>query len=135
MSDEQQKDVGTKLAEERTALALKRTVIAAERTLMAWIRTSLSMISFGFTIYKFVQYLHEQAGRVKLYSARNLGLTLVALGTLALILAICDYRNFLKSLDTRSPPSLWSTSLLIALLVALVGVLAFIGYLTRSGPF
>ena len=26
---------------------------------MAWIRTSLSMISFGFTIYKFFQYLRE----------------------------------------------------------------------------
>ena len=38
-------------------LALKRTLLAHQRTLMAWIRTSASMISFGFTIYKFFEYL------------------------------------------------------------------------------
>src|SRR5712675_638356 len=54
------KDRGTVLAEERTDLALQRTIIAAERTLMAWIRTALSMIGFGFSIYKFFQYLPEE---------------------------------------------------------------------------
>ncbi|PYY11310.1 MAG: hypothetical protein DMG61_19450, partial [Acidobacteria bacterium] len=38
-----------------TDLAFERTRMAAERTLIAWIRTALSMISFGFTIYKFLQ--------------------------------------------------------------------------------
>ena len=33
--------------------------MAADRTLMAWIRTTLSMISFGFTIYKFLQAMFE----------------------------------------------------------------------------
>ena len=32
-----------------------------QRTLMAWVRTALSMISFGFTIYKFLQVLQEQS--------------------------------------------------------------------------
>lgn len=32
-----------------------RTIMAADRTLMAWLRTSLSMLSFGFTIYKFLE--------------------------------------------------------------------------------
>ena len=54
-----QKIEGTVLAEERTDLALKRTSTAGERTLMAWIRTALSMIGFGFSIYKFFQYLPE----------------------------------------------------------------------------
>ena len=40
-------------------LAIDRTRLAAERSLMAWIRTALSMIAFGFTIYKFLQALHE----------------------------------------------------------------------------
>ena len=81
-----QKDRGTILAEERTDLAFERTIIASERTLMAWIRTCLSMIGFGFTIYKFFQYQAEEiaAGNIRRPQApRNLGLTLIALGTVA----------------------------------------------------
>jgi putative membrane protein len=65
------------LAEDRTDMAFQRTRLAADRTLMAWIRTSLSMISFGFTIFKFFQYLHE-SDPVELargtHGARNLGM-------------------------------------------------------------
>ena len=43
------------------ALALERTRMAADRTLMGWIRTALSMISFGFTIFKFLEYIQEQS--------------------------------------------------------------------------
>src|SRR5580698_11604384 len=95
------KDRGTILAEERTDLALQRTIIAAERTLMAWIRTALSMIGFGFSIYKFFQYLPEDiaAGNIKRPNApRNLGLTLIALGTLGLAAAAWQHRAFLKTI-------------------------------------
>ena len=84
-------DRGTVLAEQRTKLAIKRSTIAAERTLMAWIRTAISMIGFGFTIYKFFQYLPSDLAAGKLthpYAPRNLGLSLIALGTLALAAAI-----------------------------------------------
>src|SRR5882757_6348252 len=84
------RDRGTVLAEERTDLAVQRTRMAAERSLMAWIRTALSMIGFGFSIYKFFQYLPEElaAGNIQRPQApRNLGLTLIALGTLALVAA------------------------------------------------
>jgi putative membrane protein len=40
-----------------TRLAAQRARLAQERTLMAWIRTSTSLIAFGFTIFKFFQYL------------------------------------------------------------------------------
>ena len=50
------------LAHDRTELAGDRTVMAADRTLMAWIRTALSMISFGFTIYKFLHAFTESGG-------------------------------------------------------------------------
>src|ERR1700679_1367281 len=60
-------DKGTILAEKRTDLAMQRTSMAAERSLMAWVRTSLSMIGFGFSIYKFFQYLPEElaTGNIK----------------------------------------------------------------------
>ncbi|HTS09353.1 MAG TPA: DUF202 domain-containing protein, partial [Candidatus Eisenbacteria bacterium] len=49
------------VAEPLTSLGLaeERTLMGAERTLMAWIRTGLSMLSFGFTIYKFLLYVRE----------------------------------------------------------------------------
>ena len=58
----------TALARERTRLALERTAIAAKRTLMAWVRTSISMIGFGFSIYKFLQYLPGGSKAVRMLS-------------------------------------------------------------------
>ena len=45
-----------------TKLAVERTRLAHERTLMAWVRTATSLISFGFTVYKFFDYLRESQG-------------------------------------------------------------------------
>jgi inner membrane protein YidH len=133
-----QKDRGTVLAEERTDLALHRTIIASERTLMAWIRTALSMIGFGFTIYKFFQYLPAElaAGNVRRPQApRNLGMTLIALGTLALAAAAWDHRRSLNELGVSAKRHVWSISFVVAIFVVLIGVIAFYGVLLRSGPF
>ena len=133
-----QKDRGTVLAEERTDLALQRTIIAAERTLMAWIRTTLSMIGFGFTIYKFFQYLPAQlaAGNVRRPDApRNLGLTLIALGTLALAAAAWNHRRYLNDLGVSQKKHIWSISFVVSIFVVLIGVIAFYGVLRHSGPF
>lgn len=132
------KDRGTVLAEERTELAHQRTMIAAERTLMAWIRTAISMIGFGFTIYKFFQYLPNEiaTGNIRRPQApRNLGLTLIALGTLALAAATWQHRNFLKVVGASQTRHQWSISLMVAIAVILIGVIAFFGVLLRSGPF
>jgi putative membrane protein len=132
------KDRGTILAEERTELALERTIIASERTLMAWIRTALSMIGFGFSIYKFFQYLPADiaAGNIARPNApRNLGLTLIALGTLALAAAAWQHRHFLNALGASRGRHVWSVSFVIALCVVLIGVVAFYGVLLRQGPF
>jgi putative membrane protein len=53
-------DAGASSLPSSTALALDRTLLAYDRTLMAWVRTATSLISLGFTIYKFFQYLREQ---------------------------------------------------------------------------
>ncbi len=132
------KDRATALAEERTDLALQRTIIAAERTLMAWIRTALSMIGFGFTIYKFFQYLPEEiaTGNVRRPQApRNLGMTLIALGTLALAAAAWQHWAFLRKLGASEMGHVWSVCFIVAIVVVLIGFIAFYGVLLRHGPF
>jgi putative membrane protein len=62
-------------------LSAIRTALSAERTLMSWIRTAMAMLSFGFTIYKFLHGLHE-AGTIRLKhpeGPRDIGLFLCAL--------------------------------------------------------
>ena len=131
------KDKGTVLAEERTDLAIDRTLLAAERNLMAWIRTALSMISFGFGIYKFFQFVPEGTapglhGRPN--SSRNLGLTLIALGTGALVAATWQHRDFLRKVGL-SHKRHTSLSFVMAIAVVLVGLITFYGVLMREGPF
>ena len=133
-----QKDRGTILAEQRTDLALQRTRIAGERTLMAWIRTALSMITSGFAIYKFFQYQAEEvaAGHIKRpQTPRNLGLTLIALGTLGLVAATWQHRNFLHSIGSSEARHVWSVSYVVAFVVIVIGFVTFYGVLLREGPF
>jgi putative membrane protein len=136
LSETAPKDRGTILAEERTDLAIQRTNMAAERSLMAWIRTSLSMIGFGFTIFKFFQYLPEElaTGNIRRPQApRNLGLTLITLGTLALVAATWQHWNFVKTASGKS--HVWSISFVVAIFVILIGIITFYGVLLRHGPF
>ena len=132
------KDRGTVLAEQRTDLALQRTIIASERTLMAWIRTAISMIGFGFSIYKFFQYQAEEiaAGNIRRPQApRNLGMTLIALGSLALAAAAWQHRRFLNEIGVSQGRHVWSISFVVAMAVILIGVVTFYGVLLRHGPF
>jgi putative membrane protein len=132
------KDRGTVLAEERTDLALERTIIASERTLMAWIRTAISMIGFGFSIFKFFQIQAEEiaAGVVKRpYAARNLGLTLIGLGTLGLAAGAWQHRRFLSEIGVSRYRHTWSVSFVVAIGVILIGIATFYGVLMRHGPF
>jgi uncharacterized membrane protein YidH (DUF202 family) len=131
-------DRGMVLAQERTDLAIQRTKMAADRSLMAWIRTSLSMIGFGFSIYKFFQYMPEElaTGNVRRPQApRNLGLTLIALGTLALAAATWQHWNVLKTIRAPQAQHVWPFTVVVAILVILIGLITFYGVLLRSGPF
>lgn len=125
------------LAQQRTDLAMDRTVIAAERTLMAWIRTALSMIGFGFTLYKFFQYLKESEHleAVRAYGPRNFGLALIGLGTAALMVAAMQHRHYLTRLGLKGGGVTWSLVFIVAILVALIGLLTFASILLRLGPF
>lgn len=120
-----------------TDLAFERSRLASERTLMAWIRTSLSMISFGFSIYKFFQYLGESASAIgPRQGPLNLGRAMVVLGVLLLVPAIIQHWQFLRRLSERShrtfPPSL---ALITAGLIQLIGIFALLSLFLRLGPF
>src|SRR5262245_41933878 len=90
-----------------TALAVSRTVLAHQRTLMAWIRTSASLISFGFTIYKFFEYLVEAehlvpaTGRLGRFRPRHFALSMIFVGICALALAVRDYRRSMNTLEAE----------------------------------
>lgn len=132
------KDRGTILAEDRTEYAVGRTREAAERTLMAWIRTNLSMISFGFTIFKFFQYLQEAgtAAKFRPQAPRNLGIALVLLGTVMLTLAIVQHGIFLRRLRERSGQKLpVSLTMITALGISLIGLFALSNLLFKFGGF
>lgn len=131
-------DRGTALAQERTDLAIQRTRMAADRSLMAWIRTALSMIGFGFSIYKFFQYMPEElaTGNIRRPQApRNFGLTLIALGTAALAAAAWQHWNVLKTIRTPQAQHVLPFAFVVAVLVVLIGLVTFYGVLLRSGPF
>lgn len=133
-----QKERATILAEQRTELAIKRSAIAADRTLMAWVRTAISMIGFGFTIYKFFQYLPSELAKGTIshpHAPRNLGLSLIALGTVALATATWQHVRFLKEIRASGPHLAWSISVLVALAVVAIGILTFYGVLLRHGPY
>lgn len=138
MSDESPKpppSLSDSLAQTRTDLAMERTRIAADRTLMAWIRTSLSMISFGFSIYKFFQYLRESEGVGRLNGPRNFGLTLIVLGILILPMATWEHTQMLRELVAEGAKPKWSFARLVALILTAIGALAFANVLLRWGPF
>jgi inner membrane protein YidH len=110
-----------------------------ERTLMAWIRTSLSMISFGFTTFKFFQYIEESPGAFgasRPHGALNLGRVMVVLGVLLLALAVVQHWLFLRGLGQRAnrkfPVSL---ALIGAGLIGLIGLGALLSVFLRVGPF
>jgi putative membrane protein len=132
-----QSPTATELAVQRTDLALERNRMAAERTLMAWIRTSLSLISFGFTIYKFLQELAKgEKLPIQDNGPRNFGLALISLGTVALIVASIQHVSLMKEWrkNANSPPKT-SLALMVALAISVLGGLAFLGILIRVGPF
>ncbi len=127
------------LAGDRTNLAADRTVMAAARTLMAWVRTALSMISFGFTIYKFMQAATKGAevGLLKSEGPRRLGLFLIALGVMSVIFGSIEYYQTVKRLNALSAANYKAInfSFIMGMLIGLLGLFLFITILVHKEVF
>jgi len=138
--------ISTELALRRTGMAFQRTRLAADSTLMSVIRTSLSLIGFGFTIYQVFQKAHE-ANLLKGSAApRTFGEALVFLGIGMLVVGIGYHVAFMNGLrrereqmkrdglvhaESQFPLSM---TLVVALLLLVVGVLAITDMLLGAGP-
>lgn len=118
-------------------LALKRTIMAADRTLMAWMRTSVSLISLGFTIYKFLQYVREEGerSRIRLEGPRHLGMVMIGLGVTFLLLASIQFWGEVRRLAPHRRLGSVRLSLFLSLLLVLLGLLAMANIAFRVGPF
>jgi putative membrane protein len=126
------KKTATELAEIRTDLAARRTLMAIDRTLMAWLRTALSMISFGFTIYKILQtFQAEGMALPRADTPRNIGMFLIGLGTLAIVLGAVEYWVSIRELQHETHVRLVRASFIMALLIAALGIVLFVGVSDR----
>jgi putative membrane protein len=112
-----------------TKLAMERTHAAYERTLLAWVRTAVSLISFGFSIYKFFQYMREQQQVEpvhRLLGPREVALIMIGMGVGSLSLATVENWKSRKRVKEQYHEAPFSMALVIAGLISLLGVLAFI---------
>ena len=140
-------DPSTEMASRRTGMAFQRTRLAADRTLMAVIRTSLSLISFGFTIHKMFDSLKESHVIEHAGAARNFGGSLLGIGMVVLLMGIIYHAWFMRALrrqrtsmgeeglvhgESPFPPS---TTLVAAVLLFALGLLAAINMIFRNGPY
>ena len=129
----------TDMSVDRTEMAVERTAMAAGRTLMAWVRTALSMISFGFTIYKFMQAAVEGRANsvMQAMGPRRLGLFLIALGVVSVILGSIEYYHTIRRLNRMSATNYKALnfSFIVGLLIGLLGLFLFITILTHTEVF
>lgn len=123
-------DEGTLQTRARTSLAVERTFLAAERTLMAWLRTALSMISFGFTLAKFFEYVAGQKGAPIVgrfgatWSPRVVGTAMVVIGTLALLVAVVQHKRRVNALRREGLLPQWNLAYWVGIAVAALGAFA-----------
>jgi len=139
--------ISTELSSRRTGMSFQRTRMSADRTLMSVIRTSLSLIGFGFTIYQIFQKAHDAQILKSSAAPRTFGEALVWLGIGMLVVGIGYHIAFMVGLrkererlkadglihaESQFPISL---TLMVAILLLAIGVLAIVSMVYDVGPF
>ncbi len=109
------------------ALGETRTLMAADRTLMAWLRTALSMLSFGFTIYKFLEDFEAKRVHTGPNLPQNVGLFLAGIGTASILMGVFEYWGTLKELNLGRRFGLSRPVLVLSLVMLVAGILLFLG--------
>ena len=139
--------ISVELSARRTGMSFQRTRMSADRTLMSVIRTSLSLIGFGFTIFQVFAKLHEAQILKSLSPARHFGAALLTLGCVMLIAGIGYHLMFMRGLRNEQEEMRQdglvhaqssfpiSLTLLTALLLLAIGLLAMASIAFNIGPF
>jgi putative membrane protein len=139
--------ISTELSSHRTGMSFERTRMSADRTLMSVVRTSLALIGFGFTIFQVFQKLHAAEVVKSGAAARHFGEALVLLGIAMLVVGIIYHVAFMLRLRGELaqlklggliPPAAHfpvSLTLLIAVLLAAIGIFAIMSMVFGTGPF
>lgn len=138
----------TEMSKRRTGMSFQRTRLSADRTLMSVIRTALALISFGFTIFQFFGRLQSgSAPFLKPEAPRNFGVALVGLGIFMLIMGIGYHLAFMRGLRAERARMTGETlihgesaypvsmTLIVAVLLLLLGLLAISSMVFNIGPF
>lgn len=118
-----------------TKLSVERTRLSHERTLMSWLRTATSLISFGFTVYKFFDYLREQGGGrppERLVGPREFALGMIGLGMVSLLFATMQHQRSLKLLREHYGAGPYSEAAVLAGLISVLGLVAFLAVVFRQ---
>lgn len=100
---------------------------------MAWIRTATSLISFGFTIYKFLGYRREQGVTTTtfVFGARGVGMFMIITGLVALTLATLEHHRNMQQLRATYGKIPRSLAALVGGLIAVLGILSLISVVFR----
>jgi uncharacterized membrane protein YidH (DUF202 family) len=136
----------TEMSTRRTGMSFQRTRMSADRTLMSVIRTALSLIGFGFTIFQIFQKMYDAKVLPTTAPARHFGTALMLLGVIMLAAGIGYHLVFMRGLrglrssmhtdglihaQSGFPVSL---TLLTAILLLLLGLVAIVSVVWQIGP-
>jgi putative membrane protein len=118
-------------------LAIDRTAMASDRTLMAWTRTSISMISFGFTIYKILEGMGKEglSFTKNPMGPRQLGLFLIAIGTVSLGMGMVEHWHTKKGLGKKTSFKILSPTFLTSGAILLLGTFLFFSIIMQMELF
>ena len=123
-------------------LSWLRTRLSVERTMMSWVRTATALIGFGFTIVQFFARIQETPGVAPAFfphAPRYLGLSLIFCGVMALAISIWEYHWGIRYLWSGDFAAIAGATregkqtplLAVAIVLALIGVFAFVAVLLR----
>lgn len=135
------------LSARRTGLSFQRARMSADRTLMSAMRTSLTLIVFGFTLFQLFEVLPQARALESAGAAPRFGVALVLLGIATQVGGILHQLAFLRGLrlereELRSAGLIYaygdlplSPTLIVAVLLVAIGILAIASMVFDVGPF